>query len=66
MLAMFIDGFDIFMIGKIAPAIAQSFKASPSQLTLIFVMQQAGLAVGSFVVSPLSDLYGRTRLSGSQ
>ena len=61
-LAMFIDGFDIFMIGKIAPAIAQSFKASPSQLTLIFVLQQAGLAVGSFVVSPLSDLYGRKRL----
>ena len=61
-LAMFIDGFDIFMIGKIAPAIAQSFKASPSQLTLIFVLQQAGLAVGSFVVSPLSDIYGRKRL----
>ena len=31
-------------------------------MKLIFELQQAGLAVGSFVVSPLSDLYGRKRL----
>lgn len=62
LLAMFVDGFDIFMIGKIAPAIADGFAVGPEQLTLIFVLQQTGLAVGSFVVSPLSDLYGRKRL----
>jgi AAHS family 4-hydroxybenzoate transporter-like MFS transporter len=61
-LAMFIDGFDIFMLGKIAPAIAQGFGVTPAAMTLVFMMQQAGLAVGSFVVSPLSDLFGRKRL----
>ena len=62
LLAMFIDGFDIFMVGKIAPAIADDFSVNPAQLTPIFVLQQAGLALGSFLVSPLGDLYGRKRL----
>jgi AAHS family 4-hydroxybenzoate transporter-like MFS transporter len=29
---------------------------------MIFVLQQAGLAIGSFAISPLSDLYGRKRI----
>jgi AAHS family 4-hydroxybenzoate transporter-like MFS transporter len=62
LLALFIDGFDIFMVGKIAPAIADGFQVSPDQLTLVFVLQQTGLAIGSFVVSPLYDLCGRKRL----
>ena len=61
-LAMFVDGFDIFMLGKIAPAIAKGLGVSPAAMTLVFMMQQLGLAVGSFVVSPLSDLFGRKRL----
>ncbi len=61
-LALFIDGFDIFMVGKIAPAIADGFRVQPEDLTLVFVLQQAGLAIGSFVVSPLSDMYGRKRV----
>ncbi|MEO5598130.1 MAG: MFS transporter [Novosphingobium sp.] len=62
LLAMFVDGFDIFMLGKIAPAIAKGMHVSPAAMTLVFVAQQIGLALGSFFVSPLSDFFGRKRL----
>lgn len=61
-LVMFIDGFDIFLIGKIGPAIADGLDISSARLTLIFLLQQIGLALGSFLVSPISDLLGRKRL----
>jgi AAHS family 4-hydroxybenzoate transporter-like MFS transporter len=61
-LIMFIDGFDIFMVGKIAPAIAEDFGVSPASMTLVFLLQQAGLAIGAFLVSPLSDYFGRKRM----
>lgn len=58
-LICFIDGFDIFMIGKIAPAIAADFGAPAKDMTFLFVCQQIGLAVGAFAVSPLADRIGR-------
>lgn len=58
-LIMLIDGYDVFMLGKIAPAMAADFGEPVTGLTLVFILQQAGLAVGSFVVGPLSDRYGR-------
>ncbi|MEP7351499.1 MAG: MFS transporter, partial [Sphingorhabdus sp.] len=61
-LVMFIDGFDIFMVGKIAPAVAQDFGVTPAHMTLVFLLQQIGLALGAFLVSPLGDLFGRKRM----
>jgi len=61
-LVLFVDGFDIFMVGKIAPAIAEDFGVSSAAMTLVFLLQQAGLAIGSFVVSPLADHFGRKRM----
>jgi AAHS family 4-hydroxybenzoate transporter-like MFS transporter len=61
-LVMFIDGYDVFMLGRIAPAIADEFGEPATRLTLVFVLQQVGLAVGSFVIGPLSDRYGRKSL----
>ncbi|WP_439490966.1 MFS transporter [Blastomonas fulva] len=58
---MFIDGFDIFVVGKIAPAIAADFGVTPAAMTLVFLFQQIGLAVGAFLVSPLFDKFGRKR-----
>ncbi|MDF8333703.1 MFS transporter [Novosphingobium cyanobacteriorum] len=61
-LVMFIDGFDIYMVGKIAPAIARDFGATPAAMTPVIAMQQIGLAVGAFLMSPLGDRLGRKRM----
>ncbi len=61
-LVMFVDGFDIYMVGKIAPAIAKDFGAGPAAMTPVIVMQQIGLAVGAFLMSPLGDRLGRKRM----
>jgi AAHS family 4-hydroxybenzoate transporter-like MFS transporter len=58
-LVCFIDGFDIFMIGKIAPAIAKGFNQPSEAMAPLFVYQQIGLAIGAFGVSPLADRFGR-------
>lgn len=58
-LIMLIDGYDVFMLGKIAPAMAADFGEPVTAFTLVFVLQQAGLAIGSFLVGPISDRYGR-------
>ena len=59
LLVCFIDGFDIFMIGKIAPAIAKGFGETSEAMAPLFVYQQIGLAIGAFAVSPLADRFGR-------
>jgi AAHS family 4-hydroxybenzoate transporter-like MFS transporter len=61
-LVCFIDGFDIFMVGKIAPAIAEGFGQPPEAMAFLFVCQQIGLAAGAFLVSPLADRFGRRRM----
>jgi AAHS family 4-hydroxybenzoate transporter-like MFS transporter len=61
-LVCFIDGFDIFMVGKIAPAIADAFGQPPEAMAGLFVWQQIGLAAGAFLVSPLGDRFGRRRM----
>jgi len=58
-LVCFVDGFDIFMIGKIAPAIAEGFGESSEAMTFLFLCQQIGLAAGAFLIAPLADRFGR-------
>ncbi len=58
-LVCFIDGFDIFMVGKIAPAIAKSFGETPAAMRELFLFQQIGLAIGAFTVAPIADRLGR-------
>lgn len=61
-LVCFIDGFDIFMVGKIAPAIATHFGEPSEAMAFLFVCQQIGLAAGAFIFSPLADRFGRRRM----
>lgn len=61
-LVCFIDGFDIFMVGKIAPAIAADFGEPSEAMAFLFVCQQIGLAAGAFLISPLADRFGRRRM----
>ena len=59
MLAMAIDGYDMFVVGFVLPAIAKDFTVSPAAVTPVLVVQQIGLAIGSLVVGPLADRFGR-------
>lgn len=59
---MLMDGFDVYMVGKLAPAIAASFGSTSASMTIVFVLQQAGLAIGGFIIGPLADRYGRKPL----
>lgn len=58
---MFIDGLDIFMVGKIAPAIAVGMGENSAAMSKVFVLQQIGLAIGAFVATPCADRFGRRK-----
>jgi MFS transporter, AAHS family, 4-hydroxybenzoate transporter len=57
--AMFVVGFDIFLVGKIAPVIAQHFRVDIVAMTPVFVTAQIGLAIGAVGGGILSDRFGR-------
>ena len=59
---MTVDGYDVFVMGFLLQPIAQSFGVPPAAITSVFVVQSIGLALGTWVVSPLADRYGRRRL----
>jgi len=62
MLLMFIDGFDVYMLGRIAPAIARAYHQTPDQMAKVFVAQQTGLSIGAFFMSIATDRFGRKRV----
>ena len=58
---LFVDGFDLFLLGKIAPAIAAGFGKLPEDMESVFTAHQAGLAIGAFLVPLLADRIGPRR-----
>ncbi|HLY58132.1 MAG TPA: MFS transporter [Stellaceae bacterium] len=58
-LAMMIDGYDLYVVGYVLPAIAKDLGVAPASLTPVLLAQQVGLALGSFLVSPFADRFGR-------
>jgi AAHS family 4-hydroxybenzoate transporter-like MFS transporter len=56
---LFIDGFDMYFLGKIAPAVARGLGGKPADMTTVFTWQQIGLAAGAFLMPPLADRFGR-------
>ncbi|MDB5716861.1 MAG: hypothetical protein JWM38_288 [Sphingomonas bacterium] len=59
--AMVIDGYDIFMVAFILPALADGLNVAPAALTRVLVLQQLGLLIGTMAVGPLADRFGRRR-----
>jgi AAHS family 4-hydroxybenzoate transporter-like MFS transporter len=56
---MLVDGYDLFVAGALVPAISAAWHVKPSDLTGVFVCQQAGLLTGVLVTGPLADRVGR-------
>src|SRR5262245_18152002 len=62
LLAMVVDGFDLFMISMMIPPIAADFGVAPAAVAPVVVLQNAGLAVGTYFAGPLADRFGRKRV----
>jgi AAHS family 4-hydroxybenzoate transporter-like MFS transporter len=56
---MMVDGYDIFVVGTVAPYLARDLAIPPDALTSVLVVTQLGLMLGNFVVGPVADRYGR-------
>jgi AAHS family 4-hydroxybenzoate transporter-like MFS transporter len=58
-LVMAIEGFDMYMIGAIVPALAAGLDVDPAAISAVFVSQGIGLALGYVLISPFADRFGR-------
>jgi AAHS family 4-hydroxybenzoate transporter-like MFS transporter len=56
---LFIDGFDMYFLGKILPAIAEGLGGTPVDMGPVVTFQQVGMAIGAFLMPPLADRIGR-------
>ena len=61
-LVMAVDGYDVFVVGYLVPALAQDFGVALSAVTSIFVFQTIGLGLGAYAVSPFADRFGRRNI----
>ncbi len=55
----FFDGFDILAISFTAPAIRDEWGLSPETLGMLLSSSLAGMMLGSFLLAPLADRFGR-------
>lgn len=58
-MVMFVDGFDVFVVGKILPAIAHGLGQPLAAMNQLALAQQVGLVIGAFAAPALADRYGR-------
>jgi AAHS family 4-hydroxybenzoate transporter-like MFS transporter len=61
LLVVILDGFDNLIIGVVAPKIAQSLKAGPQQLGVVFSTGHLGFMVGALGFGVLADRWGRKK-----
>lgn len=61
-LVMVVDGYDVFVVGFVVPALAKSFGVSPHAIVSVFVLQTIALGIGAYAVAPFADWIGRRKL----
>jgi AAHS family 4-hydroxybenzoate transporter-like MFS transporter len=61
-LVMVVDGYDVFVVGYVVPALAKSFGVTPQAITSVFVLQTIALGIGAYAVAPFADWVGRRKL----
>lgn len=63
-IVLFLDGFDMYFLGKILPAIAEGLGGQSVDMAPVVNFQQIGMAVGAFLMPPLADQIGRKPVLG--
>src|SRR5258708_3046983 len=56
---MAVDGFDFLSVALVSKALAAAWSLNPRQLGLIFAAGTTGMTLGTFLLSPLADIWGR-------
>lgn len=63
-IVLFMDGFDMYFLGKILPAIAEGLGGESVDMQPVVTFQQFGMLAGAIVIPPLSDRIGRKPVLG--
>ncbi len=58
-MVLFMDGFDMYFLGKILPAIAEGLGGTPVDMQPVVTYQQIGMLIGAIAIPPLADKMGR-------
>src|ERR1700680_302104 len=61
-LVQFLDGFDTQALAYAAPALRAAWHLSPQELGPVFGFGAFGTGIGSVVLSPLADIFGRKKI----
>lgn len=56
---LFLDGFDMYFLGKILPRVAEGLGTSAEELAPVVNYQQIGMFIGALIMPPLADYIGR-------
>lgn len=63
-IVLFLDGFDMYFLGKILPTIAEGLGGRPVDMAPVVNFQQVGMAIGAFLMPPVADRIGRKPVLG--
>jgi len=58
-----VDGYGVVAVAFIGKAIERVWNLDPATLGLVFASGPAGMMLGSFIISPFADRFGRRRVS---
>ena len=61
-----LDGFDVLSISFASPGIASEWGIERGALGVVLSMELIGMAVGSLVIGPFADRFGRRPLTARE